>query len=932
MSVVDLQLLPWDQPALEGAAEWLHAEYGPGTPFDSDLGGMVLVLPGARAGRILLEALSRRMPPSWQPPDLVTAGKLTDRFIRLDPPRAPRLVRTLAWERALRGLGTGDLRALLTEPPASTDNRAWLGLAEEVREVFGKLSAECLDFQHVSSTAMDARSDGEQRRWRALARAQESAEGFLAEVGMCDPHRGRVTALEQHELIEPEREVVLVGVLEANGLARRLLQSLARVRALVFAPENAREAFDPMGFLRPAAWLERSWAVPLDHWQIAPGPDDQARRALEAIAGWEGAYSAEQITIGLGDGEVLPFLERRLHDAGACAPDAQGIDHAGTPPARLLAGVLAFLRSPRFTALAGLVRHPDVEDHLRSRLDLGSFTCAQLVDEYHREHLPGRIPPPWLPALDPRDAPRNRLAEQVGEAVSDWLAPLGGRPRPLREWAGPVREVLKEIYGERSYDSSLPAHHLTRSGLLGLAQALAELEDLPAAVDSARTAVEALELVLSEAAGHHVQPVEPRKGTPTVELLGWLELALDDAPALVLTGFNETFIPQSLTSDRYLPDSLRSELGLPDDRSRLGRDLFTLEWLFNSHERVLLLTGRHNLNGDPLRPSRLAFHGSNREVLSRVRRFLEGDAEAPEQPSLALAERQLELPRQLSEPRRWSASAIGAYLRSPYLFALRYLAGLETLDDRDQEMNALVFGDLGHQLLYRFASSPVADSSDAEAIAGWLEEALDTERARRFGPRPLPAVQLQCRQLAWRLGIFAREQAARRASGWCIEHAEWRPSQAVTLLVDGEEVALTGSIDRIDRHESGRRAILDYKFSEKAVTPEKAHQRSGRWESVQLPLYVHLAREVVGQSVPELGYFNLSKSEAECGISLAGTWSEATLAEALDVARGVIHDVRAELGRACPEFARGKAATYDLVTASVCGDTLMSLPGSEGDE
>jgi ATP-dependent helicase/nuclease subunit B len=932
MSPGDLQFLPFDRAPLQLAADWLLREYGPGTARDGDLSGLVVVLPGARASRALLEALAAQMPGGWQPPDLVTTGKLTDRFLKLERPRAPRLVRTLAWEKALRELGQGDLRALLSRRPAPEDNRAWLQLADEVREVFGKLSAECLDFHHVSSGAMATRGEGEQRRWRALAKAQDSAEAYLQEVGMCDPHRGRREVLDRGDILEPHREVVLVGVLEANELVRRLVGALEHVRALVFAPDGAREAFDGMGCLRSATWLKRPWALPLESWRMAMGPDDQARGVLEVIAGWKGAYSAEQITVGLGDSEVVPFLERRFSDQGVRAHDAKGIDDSVTPPARLLRGLLSFLRRPRFSALSSLVRHPDVEGYLEEKLDLGEYSCAQLLDEYHRDHLPGSIPPPWLPALKDRDARRNHLAEQVGEAVHDWLAVLGGRPRPLREWADPLREVLNEIYGRRSFDLSGGEDYLTRMGLQGLAGPLGDLEELPETADTPRTSVEALELVLSEAAEGHIQAAEPEPGTPTVELLGWLELAFDEAPALVVTGFNETFIPKSVTADRYLPDSLRRELGLPDDESRLGRDLFTLQWITESRQEVVLFSGRHNLNGDPLRPSRLAFRGSDPEVLMGVRRFLKEEGEAAPQPSLLLSDRELPLPAGLSEPRRWSATAISAYLKSPYLFALNHLARFRTLDDRDREMNPLVFGILGHKVLCRFASSPLVASTDSEAIARWLESALDAECARRFGSSPLPAVQLQCRQLAWRLGLFARVQAARASKGWRIEHAEWKPTQEVTLSVDGAEVPLTGSIDRIDRHTSGRWAILDYKFSDSPTTPEKAHQRAGSWQNVQLPLYAHLARELIGQEMPELGYFNLSATEADCKIEVAKKWDEGTVDDALNVSCDVIRDVRAQLGKASPDFPLGKPVAYDLITANVCGDTLLSYPSGGGEE
>ena len=937
MKDVGLNFLGWERAPLEITAEWLHAKYGPGTERDSNLSEVVVVLPGARSGRILKEALASKMPDDWQPPKIVTTGRLTDEFLKLDPPRAPKLVRTLAWEQALRSLDAADIRGLLAEQPKQDDRKAWSGLAVEVRDVFSKLAAECTDFRRVSAEAMGDKGLGEQRRWRTLALAQEAAEAILKGVDMCDPHRGRLEALERNELVNPERQVVLVGVVEAIGLVRKLVSSLDKVEALIFAPESRRDAFDEVGCLRPKVWLEREWSFPLNKWQIAMGPGDQARKALEAIARWDGAYTAEKITIGLGDSEVSPFIERRFNDEKIGTRDAKGIEFGSTPPARLLKGALAFLRRTNFAGLAALVRHPDLEDYLTTcpTVEAGheEYTFAQVLDGYHGDHLPGAVPESWLDALRDRDSDRNKLAKQLGEAVQEWLSPMGGEPQLLSEWAGQIREVLNAIYGKREFDRARPKDHLTSSALQGFAKVLTDLSKVPQGTDSPHKGVEALEIVLSAASEVYIQAaepenVEPENVEPTVEMLGWLELAFDDAPALVVTGFNETFIPKSVVADRYLPNSLRTELGLPDDQDRLGRDLFTLEWLINSRKEVLLLTGRRNMNGDPLRPSRLAFQGTDQEILERIRWFLKEDTQEASEPSPALADRVLPLPDELNQP-NWSASAIGAYLLSPYMFAINYMTDLKTLDDRDPEMNPMVFGNLGHEILYRFANSHLVASTDPDEIASWLEVALDDERARRFGAEPLPAVQLQCRQLAWRLGLFARAQAARAEEGWRIKHAEWKPTQRVTLNVNGEEVPLVGRIDRIDQHKDGRWAILDYKFSENANKPERVHQRSGSWRSVQLPIYVHMARELVGHTFPELGYFNLSATEAK--VDVAVKWDATIVEEALAESVRVVLEVREQLRERPRNFPLGGSEIYDLVMANVCGKTLLSLPGG-GDE
>ena len=922
--------LGWDGPAVDLAAEWLTRECG------ADLGGTVVALPGSRAGRLLVERLGQAQPPDWQPPTIVTTGQLTDEFLHLDRPSAARLVRTLSWEQALRQLSDSELGALVSRPPEVHEGAAWRRLASEVRGVFATLSAEGLDFATVSGEAMGSRSRGEQRRWEALSRAQALAEDYLAKAELCDPHRGRLAALQRGNLIDPQRPVVLVGVVDAIGLVRQLVEALSQaggtVHALVFAPEECSEAFDAMGCLEPDAWLGRSWTPPLDAWHVALGPDDQSQQATRSIGLWEGRYTAEQITIGVADREVAPFLERSFQEQDVFARDAEGTGLGSTPPARLLSGIASFLGRGRFADLAGLVRHPDLETYLCAGLDLEGYAAGQLFDEYHNDHLPGSQPRLWLRALSGSKVRRSELAQQLGEAVQEWLAPLGGRPRSLSEWAGPVRDVLGAVYGEREFDSSHPEHRLLRAGLRGLAEGLEHIAELPNAANPEVGAAEALEILLGEIAAERVPPRAAAPEEAAVELLGWLELAMDEAPALVVTGFNEGFMPEAVQGDGWLPDGLRQELGLPDDRGRLARDLYTLEWLTNSREEFVLISGRRTLDGDPLRPSRLAFHGSPEQALEGVRHFLpQEDAEVPDAVT-PLGRAKLKMPPVLTPPGDWSASAISEYLASPYIFCLRKLAGLQTLDDRDQEMGPMLFGIIGHEVLNQFGQSDLTASTDPKAIASLLKAALEAECSRRFGSAALPAVQLQSRQLAYRLDLFAQRQAARAAEGWRIEHVEWAPSGSVTLDVDGLDATFVGRIDRIDRHEDGRWAILDYKFGEKAKYPKTEHLRRGEWVNVQLPLYALLAREVIGDAHPELGYFNLAATESDSGVQLAKEFDGATLDAALDAARQVVREVREQLSRDEPDFDLGQPKIFDPILAELCGQGLLSLDGEEEEE
>ena len=72
--------------------------------------------------------------------------------------------------------------------------------------------------------------------------------------------------------------------------------------------------------------------------------------------------------------------------------------------------------------------------------------------------------------------------------------------------------------------------------------------------------------------------------------------------------------------------------------------------------------------------------------------------------------------------------------------------------------------------------------------------------------------------------------------------------------------------------------IIDYKSSDTASTPEKAHQSGGEWIDLQLPLYRHLAASMGINGSPQLAYVVLPKDTGKIDI-LVAKWTEEELEE-----------------------------------------------------
>ncbi len=346
---------------------------------------------------------------------------------------------------------------------------------------------------------------------------------------------------------------------------------------------------------------------------------------------------------------------------------------------------------------------------------------------------------------------------------------------------------------------------------------------------------------MSEVAGESVG-VDSEGGA--VEMVGWLELPLDDAPRLVVAGLDEGSASAALAGGLLSPP-LRRSLGLQDAETFHARDLYYLELLLASRDTTLV-TGRRGAQGEPLSPRRILLAGATPELVDTVLTFWgepetgrEGEDDAPDAVESAFGPI---LPSpDVRIPERLPATAFRDYLACPYRFYLRHVLGLRQVRDLPRELPPGDFGRLLHAVLGRFARSPAASSDDPEVIARTLGELLEEESALRSGGMPRVAVRLQLEQLRRRLRSFAAWQAAQRRAGWTIDQELVEVRVEATLDIDGSRFVVTGRIDRVDRHPTLGSRLLDYKSAEQSVTPEQAHRagRRGerRWTDLQLPLY-----------------------------------------------------------------------------------------------
>ena len=123
-----------------------------------------------------------------------------------------------------------------------------------------------------------------------------------------------------------------------------------------------------------------------------------------------------------------------------------------------------------------------------------------------------------------------------------------------------------KVYGGRPLDRSNPRIRDMVDAVTRIKGAATRLATLPRTLDVEVEASEALATLLAEVTGPDMT-IPPDPEEHAVELLGWLELPLDDAPAVILTGVDTALLESPPEIDAVLPkttdpDELARVLGL----------------------------------------------------------------------------------------------------------------------------------------------------------------------------------------------------------------------------------------------------------------------------------------------------------------------------------------------------------------------------------
>ena len=849
----------------------------------NDFSNDIVVLPGSRAGRRLLELLCENATKStslFSPPQFLTPGKFCELLIETDN-LATDIEEIFAWNLALQTENNA-LNILMNR--TVSENFNFFPLSITIRQIYNELAGDLIFFDDVVKIV--AENEREVERWTALSQIYNSYLEILNSKKLTD----KATAINKFLVSDNKIKnlknfnsldnIFVVGIVDMFARFRATINSLQE-KVTIFS-YGIVDWFDDEGGLMPDISFECLDKNVLEKIKFSGTVSDQAKDVVNFLNELELDYSCRDIIISAPDENIRQPLQQQLTNSKLKSHDSIGNIFSQSELGILLKTISDYLNEKSVKNFLKIIYHPAIQNFVFDDNNQFSDFTKNLI-KFASDHVIDEIESEMFNK-------NSELKEKIEEVES--LFSTFNKKTTTKICVEKINNVLVKIYEKINpitSDNYLNSLENQPSFHLDAIKKWNELSDriLSSAIEikDKKNVAQTIKIMLLLLAS---EKLAPETETDTIDLLGWLEVPLDDAPVVILTGMNEGIVPESQTSHLFLPNSLRTKLGVQNNSKRFNRDRYYLRTIIESAENFLITAGKFSAAQDPLLPSRLLLDVSEIEQAKLLQKFCKMKIEKVQEISsinfsnckissdenIFLSEKATEL----------AVTKFKTYLNCPYQFYLKQEKKFPS-DELHRELPAYEFGNIVHKVLEIFGESQLSNSENFHEIQTFLKKLVDDEIEKRFGKNPHPAILLQTDSMISRLNVFAFKQVEIAKLGWEIVDTE----KKFEFELDGYKI--NGKIDRIDKLHT-QKFIIDYKTGK--VHGENIHRdhynsKKEKWIDLQLPLYAFWGREIFNK-LPEVGYFAISKKTSEIGL-FKYKLDDATIDDAIKTAKEIFEKI-----------------------------------------
>ncbi len=899
--------LGWDRPFLWTVCDHLLSLAADSkTPYD--LRNMLLILPSRRAQRRLTELLTSRanlenailLPPSFLlQNDLITTDHCNT---RLTLPQ-----KILIWKSVLEQ-NFPLVKSFYSEKDFTLTHEIITPLAQYLDTLRTELGQYLLEASQIPLKLALDETDKNYRRWQVADKLITAFNTYLSEHKL-DDEFSKPDSLPCNEQIEASSAIFLLACHDLSPQQKKFILSYRNKHftSLIFADKEHANGFDETGGIIPEYWENCSLPpLPLATMHFSNSSLDTPKEVLNEIKKIQTfEISMPHISVGILENEQIAPLTLHIEEQGypVLAPGIKRISdsYLGSWIIQLCA-----VWAHGDVEIRDFLRHPLTKNLLEAVISKNkiAFDSPETINKHLSEDIDTLV----LTTLQSSLSPLKKLPVTVQERLSTARSILNdvkihqvNETISISKNCELIQELLLLLFEKQTpaEDKTLQPSSLLHSPLESevpeINEILTILENILEFSNSYPSTISPSEFHQLIKDSFYQKELPPQKESG-IELLGWYELLLDDAPCKLLTGCNEELIPQKISSDPLLPQKTRHILGLKTNTGFYALNRYQLGCIAQSTAYIRFFASRKNLQNDRLKLSRLILSEEPGESIEILKEFYQ-ELSIHQQTEKNSSEPELPFPFQIpSKPyshfplSRLSASAIKSYIRCPYEFFLRYIWKIENPDFSSKEIPIPIQGVILHECS-RIITKIASDKPElgSASLISYSHELLDREINERLGKKLSISMKLQIDNLKRKLALFCEWHTDTARQGWLnISSEHPLPESSAVSLSNGTIIPFTGRIDRLDYNPaSNTLRIIDIKTSDEPYTFEKCLRR-GEWIDPQLPLYGtflagaldSLPAQCQSPAAIELLLLNLSSKD---------TYTEATLTLSEEISTSSIH-------------------------------------------
>ncbi|MCK5852667.1 PD-(D/E)XK nuclease family protein [bacterium] len=877
----------FDQPFLQKTADLILDIYSGNNYFD--LSELTIILSSKRSQRRLLEILSEKCTNKnilLSPPIFLTPKSFckvfAEQFVNI--PLASTIEQTIAWVNAA-GKCEEAINSILVKNNKSPQERDFFRVAQLIMPLHKTLSGENLSIDQISKSSLIEDFEEEKKRWSAIAEIEKEYHNELESNNLIDPYKAILKAVNTAET-NPKpifNNLFVVNVVDSFNLFGKALKTQNENMTIISYGD--KEYFDDLGFLKTKnPKLENDFInFQINSIRFLNSPNEQADEILNIIGDHTENRGYGDFVISAPDSQTHRPMVQVLESASINCHNAAGISFKETEIGCLLSSLANCLEKDgcEIESFFEFINHPLIENLIIRNFKINSIELYnKLSNKIFRKVCKHKIEIIEEKTFHFFSDEKYPLVKQIPEFIfKEIISPLSAKAKII-DWPTKINTVFKKIFSAQFVlpnNINISVHQDALDKWMQLSDEIVSSRIPWKENCDAKTSILRFLSLLKNTA------LIPKSTGPVIDITGWLEIALDDSPIIIVAGFNEGIVPEKFSADPFLPNSLREKLNLPNYNSRFLRDKYLTKCITEKTGNSYFIAGRRSAENDPLKPGKILFCQDFENQAKILKQFYAPEKNEQKNNELGTQSIKnaecnqhfgsintlqqttpLELPKEfklnIDFLNSLSVSAINDYLTCPFKFYLKRIQKIYAPDVFSNELEGVDIGNIIHHIIYKNIEFIHSEEND-DTTAQVLIEDLNNILIELYGEPLNPIIQIQRENLVRRLEAFV--PAFREIfNGWEIMKNRENTKMAEytifpELEIAGEKVKIKGVVDLIEKNNENIFRIIDFKTGSKAKRKNDVFaSKKEQWKDIQLILYALWFSQKYGFE-PEIAFFNI---------------------------------------------------------------------------